>query len=175
MKKRQDNYISASKRAEIPSTVFVYAMTAVIVSLILLFGYKAIGKLTQTTCATELATFKTDLDRNIVSYTGYGKNILVKMKAPCGYEELCFVSGNLEEDNLILEKYPQAVDISESSDNVFLADSEGSISSFKVDSFEIDESSDYGKDAFCVRQKSGDLKFRIEGQGDIAIIIPAEI
>ncbi|MCX6706555.1 MAG: hypothetical protein NT001_00215 [Candidatus Woesearchaeota archaeon] len=172
MKKRQER---TSKRAEIPDMVFVYVMAAVIIAMILLFGYKAIGKLMETTSVTETAKFKVDLKNILTEDTTYGKNDFVRIRIPSGYEELCFVKSNLDSSNdavkEFLKRYPQALDIAESANNVFLGNSNGKIDSFSVSTFEIYPGSAYGEDAFCVREQSGELKFRIEGMGDSALIV----
>ena len=59
--------------------------------------------------------------------------------------------------------------VKKSPDNVFLATSEGSINSFQLEAFEIE-----GKEAVCIKEKSGELKFRIIGKGGRAMIVQAE-
>ena len=163
-----------NKRSQIPSTVFIYALAAIIIALILIFGYKAIGKLIQTSTATETAKFKADLKNIIIEDTSYGKRDFVSISIPTGYEELCFVMDNLAGNNPILERYPLAQDVAESANNVFLADIDGNIDPFYVEAFEIEQDPDYETtpEALCIKQASGELKFRIEGQGDRALIVP---
>ena len=145
--------VRTAKRAEIPAMVFVYVMSAVIIAMILLFGYSTIGKLMQTTSITEITKFKTDMKNIVTEDTSYGKNDFVRIRIPAGYEELCFVKSNLDSSNEIVKKYPQALDIAESANNVFLGSTSGNIDSFAVSAFEIDQGSAYGTQAFCVRQQ----------------------
>ncbi|MBU0535797.1 MAG: hypothetical protein KKE20_02445 [Nanoarchaeota archaeon] len=162
-----------SRRSQIPATVFVYALAAIIIAFIMIFGYKAIGTLGSTASKTETAKFKTDVKNIIIEDTSYGKNDFIKLGIPPGYEELCFVAAvnvlSMEQNARdIISKYPQAVDVAESPNNVFLADLEGDIDPFFVEAFRID--GDLA--AVCVKQESGELRFRIQGKGDHALIIP---
>ncbi len=164
---------SLSRKSQIPSTVFIYALAAIIIALILIFGYMAIGKLMTTSCETEKAKFKSDLKSVIEEDATYGKNTVIELSAPCNYEELCFVAkseeGALSED--IKGRYPLAADVAESSDNVFLADIDGNIEPFEVGRFKIHGDAAYSPD-LCVEEDMGEFRFRIKGEGDFALIVP---
>ncbi|HLC99315.1 MAG TPA: hypothetical protein VJC00_04890 [Candidatus Nanoarchaeia archaeon] len=159
------------RKSQIPSTVFMYALAAIIIALILIFGYKTIGKMLSTSCATDSAKFKTDIKNIIAEDTSYGKKDFVRIGIPCDFEDLCFVAAEDPaelEGNEAASIYPRAQDVAESPDNVFLANLDGSIDSFLVDRFEIEG----GLPIACIRQQSGELKFRVEGKGDRAVIVP---
>ncbi|MCX8146931.1 MAG: hypothetical protein N3D84_00490 [Candidatus Woesearchaeota archaeon] len=167
------------KKAEVPSSVFIYALTAVIIALILIFGYKSISKLISTTSQTETAQFITDIKNIILEYTSYGKNNIVKMKLPSTYNHLCFVATE-NPDNFddstdigysdyqnILKIYPAARDVAESAENVFIGKKGGEIIPFKVNNFRIEND----LKMICFQADSAAvIKFRIQGEGDKALI-----
>ncbi|MBD3314129.1 hypothetical protein GF345_06820 [Candidatus Woesearchaeota archaeon] len=162
-----------SRKAQIPSTVFIYALAAIIIAFILIFGYSAIGKLGSTASKTETAKFKTDIKNLIIEDTSYGKSDYITINIPMGYSELCFIATEDPDDSEFVQsdttdKYPLAYDVAESPNNVFLADDEGNIDPFLVEDFSIEGD----KTDICIPAQSGQLKFRIEGKGDHALIIP---
>lgn len=154
--------IHMQKKGEIPSTVFIYAITAVIVGFILIFGYQSITKLGTTVSKTDTAKFKTELRNTMISDTSYGKNEVLNIGIPAGYVELCFVAADSLAGNDLLTRYPQAQDVAESADNAFLADEKGNLDPFKLNPFEIGGSDTA---ALCIRESNGNLRFRLEGKG----------
>src|SRR3989344_2701956 len=132
------------------------------------FGMFVIGAIVgRITMAIQYEVMKTIIAED----TSYGKKDFVRIGIPCDFEDLCFVAAEDPaelEGNEAASIYPRAQDVAESPDNVFLANLDGSIDSFLVDRFEIEG----GLPIACIRQQSGELKFRVEGKGDMAVIVP---
>jgi hypothetical protein len=72
------------------SQVFVYALTAIAVGLVLLLGYKFISGTLQQGCDVQMVKFREGLDREIngISHGSYHK---VDLTQPCEYNKICFV------------------------------------------------------------------------------------
>ncbi|MBU1201826.1 MAG: hypothetical protein KJ583_02505 [Nanoarchaeota archaeon] len=72
--------------------VFIYILTIIVVGLILLIGYKSFGGIMKKGCDVEKATFKSTLESYISKYSSYGSFHMEPLKAPCAYQQICFVS-----------------------------------------------------------------------------------
>lgn len=149
--------------------VFMYAVTLIIVAMILLFGYKAIVKVVSHDEMATTAQFINTLRNRIDTGSSYGRISTEDFTPGERFKAICFV---VEEDpddlnEELLRKYPWAADVAESEDNVFLYDGE-TINPFKIDPFEIDKTDKYayGPDALCIPIMNGDFSIRIEGLGD---------
>lgn len=153
--------------------VFMYAVTLIIVGMILIFGYKGIMQLVKTQESATDAKFKNDIRNKIDTGSAYGRISTEDFETSVKYRSICFVAeenpANL--NTQFLGDYPWGADVAESKDNVFLYDGQ-SIDPFKVDTFEIDEDSEYayGPDALCVPIQNGRFSIRIEGLGDRTLI-----
>lgn len=153
--------------------IFMYTVALIIMAMLLLFGYKAIAKLTKTSESATMAKFKNEIRNKIDTGSTYGRISTEDFETSVNFKAICFVA---EEDpqNLNIEfknDYPLAADVAGSADNVFLYDGK-TIDPFKVDKFEIDEESPdaYGPDALCVPINNGRFSIRIEGLGDSTLI-----
>lgn len=80
------------KKSQLHAQVFIYIMAIIVVGLILLFGYKGIKSIVLKSCSVEEVDFNVGLERIITNNNRDGSSENVVMDAPCGYEELCFVS-----------------------------------------------------------------------------------
>lgn len=155
--------------------VFMYAVALIIVAMTLLFGYKAISKVTSTSEKATLAKFKNEIRNKIDVGSAYGRISTEDFETPTNYKAICFVAeknpNNLNKE--FLGDYPLGRDVAESEDNAFLYINPSSpIDPFKVDPFEIDEKSEgaYGPDALCVKINNGRFSLRLEGLGDRTLI-----
>lgn len=94
--------------------VFIYILTIVVVGLILLLGYKAIGGLIAKGCDVEQTTFKSSLENYISKYSSFGSLHKETIKVPCDYREICFVDAEkigasfTYLDNIIIESSVEA-------------------------------------------------------------------
>lgn len=71
--------------------VFIYIMTIVVIGIILLLGYKAIGGLIAKGCDVEQTTFKSSLENYISKYSSFGSLHKETISVPCDYRQICFV------------------------------------------------------------------------------------
>ena len=171
--KAADMAVNAKKAQA--SKVFMYAVALIIVAMTLLFGYKAIAKVTQTSEKATMAKFMNEIRNKIDTGSAYGRISTEEFETGVKYRSICFVA---EENPATLneefkEAYPFGVDVAESEDNVFLyAGPAEPIVPFKVDPFEIEEGDDYayGPDALCIPISNGRFSLRLEGLGDRTLI-----
>lgn len=89
--------------------VFIYLMTMIVVGLIILIGYKAIGGLINKGCDVEVSTFQKNLELYIVKHSSYGSVHKETLNVPCAYSQICFVDSDVigntfnYHDNVIIE------------------------------------------------------------------------
>lgn len=154
--------------------IFMYAVALIIVGMILLFGYKAIAKLTQTSESATMAKFKNEIRNKIDTGSSYGRISTEDFETSVKYKAICFIAeknpANLNKE--FKSDYPLAADVAESEDNAFLYDGT-TIDPFKVDLFNVDDNPDtnnYAPDALCVPINNGRFSLRLEGLGDRTLI-----
>jgi hypothetical protein len=79
-------------RAQIQSQVIVYILAAVVMSLVLIFGYQAIQTITKNMEMAQFIRFKTDLSDGITSIAGrYGSSKVIELDCPAKFTKVCFV------------------------------------------------------------------------------------
>ena len=148
--------------------IFIYVLTAIAVSLMLLFGYYAIAKLTAKTDEIELQKFIKNTQTSIIQVAGDARTVTVlSLRLPKDNLEICFVDyrlmGHIDDrtipghtimENSIREDLPN---------NVFLyPDGTQSFAAGKI----VLDTQTY----LCIKAKSGVAKVRVEGLGDGAKI-----
>lgn len=108
--------------------VFIYILTIVIVGMVLLIGYKAIGGIIGKGCDVEKATFQTNLDGYVEKYSDYGSVHKESLNAPCGSKSVCFVDAEqianqdtegTEDNSIIKNSVDEGIE-----ENVFLISSD---------------------------------------------------
>jgi hypothetical protein len=72
----------------------MYIMAVIVIGGIALIGYNAVKSITTKSCDAEKATFKTDMEGLIEKYTSYGSVNKKTIRAPCGYDTICFVDAS---------------------------------------------------------------------------------
>ena len=72
--------------------VFMYAVALIIVAMILLFGYKAIAKLSTTSDKATMARFMGEIRDSIDVGSAYGRISTEEFEAPSKYKAICFVA-----------------------------------------------------------------------------------
>ncbi|MFH1398730.1 MAG: hypothetical protein ABIG95_01305 [Candidatus Woesearchaeota archaeon] len=162
-------------KSQIQSQIFVYILGAIIMSLVLLFGYRSIRGMIGRGEQTSLLKFKSELKSTIATVSqDYGSIKLAEFEIPSGYRAVCFV--NLTYDrNHLLDKidgnhYPYirdvVMDILDNSNahkqNVFLMPP-GTESDY-VGNISVNT----GFHCFNASQKK--IKIKIEGFGNRAIL-----
>ncbi len=72
--------------------VFIFIVVAITFSLIVIFGYKAIGDFLQKGEQVQFVQFKNDLESAVKRiYTQYGSTQIEEFSLPSRYEQVCFV------------------------------------------------------------------------------------
>jgi len=80
-------------RAQVQTQIFVYAIAAIVVTLIMIYGYTAIQKMREQAEDVAYIKFKTDLENAVktLSYATPGDVDKLELQLPKGYREICFV------------------------------------------------------------------------------------
>lgn len=79
------------KKADMAGQVFLYILSGVIVSVILVFGIKAVFKLNDTSSDIKSLEFKQDFEQSIKLYMKYGSVYHTNVPIPGEYQKICFV------------------------------------------------------------------------------------
>ena len=154
-------------KSQLYGQVFIYILTILLVSFILVYGYNAVqnfkGRAEQISCLK----FKEDLKSSIVSILSDFGSVKRKDFRVCNnYKEVCFVE-TYEFDKIAV---PPGVDpfiydniVSETGKNTFLVD-EIAKESFYIGNISVDP------DVFCVNSKNSQISLRLEGAGNHVIL-----
>ena len=156
-------------RGQISGTVFVYMFSAIIIALILIFGYKSIVGTKEKVEQTELSILKNEIILDIGAMnTDFGSSKEVPYSIPT-QTQLCMF--DLEKKNMILENLPEGFNpliIDSIRNNVrknaFVWGNE-IFEPFYVGEIEIREPHFY-----CLKPIAGKVSFVIEGLGNRTLI-----
>ena len=89
-----------NKKAMGIGQVFIFIMAAITFSLIMIFGYKAIGSFLKSGEDVAFVQFKTDMESSIRKiYTEYDSVREKKFYLPGGYDRICFVDFEYNPDS----------------------------------------------------------------------------
>lgn len=148
--------------------VFIYLMTMIIVGLIILIGYKAIGGLINKGCDVEISTFQKTLESYIVKHSSFGSIHKETLNVPCSYKQICFVDADIIGNTFY---YPDNVIIKDSvksdiEQNIFL------VSDKVTEPFGFMNEIVVGTDSgvICINNTNGKFYLRFEGLGRRTII-----
>ncbi len=156
-----------SGKAQIVGQVFIYVVAAILFSLIILYGYKAISKLVHDSDNLALVQLKSDLEsavRSVKSTSDVKKKTVV---LPSGATKLCFIElekdapGNQPPPNLsplIWDSWNDDVQ-----QNVFLLPQKSDLKIY-IGKIQIGEQADPGY--LCIDAVNGQITLRLEGKGD---------
>ncbi|RJQ17578.1 hypothetical protein C4573_01210 [Candidatus Woesearchaeota archaeon] len=78
-------------KAQIAGQIFIYILAIIVVGIIILIGYRYIGKLTALKCDAEISTFGKQINDAVEQYDAYGSLGNIELAVPCKYQEVCFV------------------------------------------------------------------------------------
>jgi hypothetical protein len=79
-------------RAQIPAQVFVYILTAVVIGVILIVGYRAISTVLNAANQAPIDSFKRDFSSKVEQMSrGYGSVSKFSFTLPERFEEVCFI------------------------------------------------------------------------------------
>lgn len=149
------------KKSELHSQIFIYILTLVLISFIVIYGYNAIKNFKKRAEQISCLKFKNDLGNAVESVSSDFGSVKRKDLQLCAdYTQVCFVESF---DKLIM---PSGTDpvirdsiSSKSGKNVFLV------------SYIAKESYDIGKisvepDVLCIKSVNNKISLRLEGKGD---------
>lgn len=154
------------KKSQLSSQVFVYALSMIVVSMILIIGYKYLGSINNAIDKSSLLQFQNKLFSDMKN-TGkeFGSEKKIEYSLPKNVESVCFADLSKKEQILstkLIDFYPLMVDSIKSGlqKNIFFAGSSG-IVSFYSKEFVVDEYP-YIK---CFSNKDGKIELALEGKG----------
>ena len=157
------------KNAQLYGQIFIYALTLVLISVILVYGYTSIKNFRQKTDDIVAAKFQNDIINAIQSITNdYGSVSKKELQVSGGTTQVCFVEtyqmfnkqnpiGNIQLNNLVKNS------IRDSDKNVFLLENTLK-SSFSAGRISVD------RDVLCIKPANNRIVLRLEGMGDHAKI-----
>ncbi len=160
-------------KSQIIGNAFVYLFSAIVIAMILIFGYKYVYSTKETIKQTELQLLKNDILSDVKSMSSdYGSSKKVSYKIPKN-AELCIFDLERREEILSNEKinsYPLIKDsiAGNVKKNAFLI----SASIFEpIYAGEIEISEPY---FYCFKPAGGKISFVIEGLGNRTLVLTAD-
>ena len=163
--------IKNKKKAQIIGQAFIFILAAILFSLILLYGYKAISRIGETQSEVELVEFRDSLSTSVNQIRqDYGSVKKYPLNIPNDYKEICFVDlkfltgvDGINKLNAIRDERPLIADIIESGLDQSVFTKPVAKTPFKIGDL------DLGDDGIlCVENKGGTINLRLEGLGDKA-------
>lgn len=132
-------------KSQISSQIFVYILAAVIIGLVVIFGYKAVKTIITTTSRTNIEEFKTEFADKIKAVSMQeGKVTSFELTLDKEYDQICFVdsreNGVFNIDSGIIQNYWIKKSVQENaSPNVFLLENGEIMDAFYVDFLNVRE------------------------------------
>lgn len=154
-----------SCKAQAHTQVFIYVLSIIIVSVILLYGYRAIAHFGDKAEQVSYIKFKTDLE-SVVRVIGpdYGSVKRVEFSLGDNYKEVCFVDSDVSSKAEIPTAHPVIQEIVDSGkENTFLL-SNNVEHKFDVGKIEV------SGNIICIESRQGRFRIEFEGLGDRAEI-----
>lgn len=147
------------------SQVLIYAITAVIGAMVLIFGYRVITSLTSSSDKMLRMDFQTELTKDIDLASAYGAVQTRTYHLPAGVREVCFINTNADAD-FSGTRYPTITDSWQSGakSNVFLLPGD---EQFRVDALQFADCDGTGGEDhhLCVTTK-GAITIQLFGEGN---------
>ena len=153
------------RTAQLYSQIFVYILTIMLVSFILVYGYNSVQNFKKRAEQVSCLKFKNDLINAIDGISSDFGSIKRKELQLCsGYSKVCFVE-SFESPNLPGDIDPIIKDsiLSSTGRNVFLLDNIAK-ESFYAGKISVEP------DVFCVKAMNGKVDLKLEGRGNHAVI-----
>lgn len=156
------------KKAQIYGQIFIYILTIVLVSFILVYGYNAVKNLKDGAEQISCLKFKNDLTSAVEIVSSDFGSVKRKDIELCGnYKQICFVETfeNFDRSNPQGTNDPIIIDNIKSNTrkNVFLADNIAK-ESFYIGVISVDN------DVLCIKSTGNKLSLRLEGKGNHVLL-----
>lgn len=157
------------KTSQLYGQIFIYALTLILISVILVYGYTSIKNFKQKTEDITALKFQKDLKNAIESITNdYGSVSRKEFQLSGDIRQVCFVEtiqpfdksnpiGNLQLNSLVINS------VKDSDKNVFLLENTLR-SSFSAGKISVD------RDILCIKPSNNRITLRLEGKGDHAVL-----
>ena len=153
------------KRAQIYSQIFIYVLTIILISFILVYGYNAVRNFRDRADQVACLKLKSELSNSVESISGDFGSIRKKDLQMCrGYTQICLVE-TFEKPKLPGRIDPVIKDsvLSNTGRNAFLADKIAK-ESFYAGKISVEP------DVLCIKSVNNKVSLRLEGKGNHAII-----
>jgi len=153
------------RKSQLYSHIFVYILTILLISFILVYGYNAVQDFKQRAERVQCLKFMKDLQNAVESISSDFGSIKRKDLQLCGgYAQVCFIE-SVQSPNL-----PGGIDpiikdsiLSNTGDNVFL------VEKIAKDSFYTGKIS-VKPDVLCIKAVDGKISLRLEGKGNHVLL-----
>lgn len=155
------------KKSQIQSQIFIYVLAMVLVSMILVFGYKAINNFRDRAEKVACLKLKNDLTNAVEGIIGDYGTVKKKQFDMCSnYNQICFVESQ-GEVNLPNNVDPIIKDsvLDKTGNNVFLVDKIAE-ETYNIGKISVDP------DVLCIKTRDGKVMLKLEGKGNFVIISP---
>ncbi len=155
------------RKAQIQTQILIYVFALIVVSLILIFGVKAIGGFRKDTQKVANVAFQTDFKALIANVAAqYGSVEKADIMLSTDYIKACFVDKQTDPAHV---SYAFIKDALSTDENVFLVKSPSDIESFKTTTpIQVNAPGHY----YCVPNTNGKITFTITGKSRFAEISP---
>jgi|SRR3989344_5111575 len=153
------------RKSQLYSQIFVYILTIMLISFILIYGYNAIQNFKKRAEQVSCLKFKNDLQNSIESVlSDFGTVKRKELQVCSGYPKVCFVE-SVESPNL-----PKNIDLiikdsvlSNTGRNVFLVE-ETAKESFYAGKISVEP------DVLCIKSVDNKINLRLEGKGNHVLL-----
>jgi len=158
-------FVKFPTKSQLYSQIFIYILTIILVSFILVYGYNAIYNFKKRAEQVSCLKFKNDLSNAVESVSSdFGSVKRKDLQLCAGYTQACFVE-TFESPNPPLNVNPfiKGELLSNTGNNVFLIDG-GAPESFHVGKISVEP------DVFCIKAAGNKISLRLEGKGNHVLL-----
>ena len=155
------------RRGQIQNRIFLFAVSLIILAVIVIWGYKAISGLQEKQNQAALIKFKTQLDADIdAAANDFGSVRSNKYFLPTNFDEMCLVdTTRVKADNILNHPVVKDNVESDADANMFLL-GKNKLEVFNVGNLGLFNYPHY----WCVKTKVGKIELTYEGKGGEALV-----
>ena len=151
------------KNAQAPSQVFFYILALVIVSLVFIFGYKAISGVNEKTEQTALIQFQTQLKNAVDTTISYGDERYLSLSVPGDNLKVCFIGKDAvfgdSTDAIISGHIEDGLHLEPGMQNVFMYKTQAVPPAISIGAIDIDGG------VLCAEVIGGEIEIKLVGSG----------
>jgi len=160
-----------NKKAQVQSQIFIYVFAVIVVSLILIFGIKAIYSFQNDTEKVALVNFQSELKSIAADAAAqYGSIQKADILLPTEFKQVCFVDGSTNADTISNPLIKNSVE-SDTSDNIYMIKEINDVEEFRTQT-NITISHESADNPLCINNTKGRIVFTIKGMGRYAEVSP---